>query len=379
MGITSTHQGHFRLALEHFERALSLYNADRDRNDPFVDVLNPGVAMRCFTGWCLWFIGHPDRALVPIQEAVTLARQLSEPHGLAHALGFAAVLHQLRRERSIARHYADAAIALTAEHGLVLYEAVARIVRGWALIGGGDDEYAATQIRQGLAGWQSTGAQLMRPHFLALLAEAVPPTSQDDPGLRVLDEALALAESTGERWCQAEVYRLRGERLLITARERANVGEAEACFEQSLATAREQEALSVELRTAMSLARLHRDRAGHAQARDALLAVYQRFAEGFDTHDLREALGLLARRLEVPTWPHRAAAALGRLVAVCVELSAPGSEQQRVFRSDARNACVTLHRGAAHTRGGAVEGLARYVPAKSNALTSVGPSASALG
>jgi predicted ATPase len=294
MGITSTHQGHFRLALEHFERALSLYNADRDRNDPFVDVLNPGVAMRCFTGWCLWFIGHPDRALVPIQEAVTLARQLSEPHGLAHALGFAAVLHQLRRERSIARHYADAAIALTAEHGLVLYEAVARIVRGWALIGGGDDEYAATQIRQGLAGWQSTGAQLMRPHFLALLAEAVPPTSQDDPGLRVLDEALALAESTGERWCQAEVYRLRGERLLTAAGERANVGEAEACFEQSRAIAREQEALSVELRAAMSLARLHRDRAGHAQARDALLAVYQRFAEGFDTHDLGEARGLLA-------------------------------------------------------------------------------------
>ena len=198
MEITRTHQGDFRLALEHFDKALALYGSDRGRDDLFVDALNPGVAVRCFAGWCLWFMGEPDRGLAQIQEAVALARQLSEPHGLAHALFFAGVLHQLRRDRPMAQQCADDVIVLAGEYGLVLYGAAARIIRGWALLGRGDDEHAAEQIREGLAAWQDTGAELMRPHFLALLAEAYAATNQHDQALCLLDEALMLAEATGE-------------------------------------------------------------------------------------------------------------------------------------------------------------------------------------
>ena len=293
MEITCTHQGHFGLALEHFDKALSLSNADPTRHHVIVDALHPGVAVRCFAGWSRWFIGQPDRALVPIQEAVALARQLSEPHGLAHALAFAAVLHQLRRERPLAQRYADEAIALAGEHGLVIYQAMARIVRGWASIGRGDDEAAAKEMRLGKSAWLSTGAQLMRPHFLALLAEASAATPRHDPGLGLLDEALALTESTGERCYQAELYRLKGERLLASARERGSVEAAAACLEQSLAIARRQGALSLELRAAMSLARLARARTGSLHALELLLSVYERFEEGFDTPDLREAQDLL--------------------------------------------------------------------------------------
>lgn len=294
MQITCTHQGRFRLALNHFERALSLCGFDRQHSDVMGDALDAGVAVRGFAGWSLWFIGQPDRALVPIQEAVALARRLSEPHGLAHALAFAAVFHQLRRERPTAQQYADEAIALSAEHGLPLYQAMARIVRGWALIGQGNDEQAAEEVRQGLAAWRNTGAQLMRPHFLALLAEASAHTRQDDPGLRLLDEALALSESTGERYYQAELYRLKGERLLTRRRDSGPDG-ASACFEQSLAIAAQQGALSLELRAALGLARLyHRDRS--AMVRTVIQPVYERFREGYDTLDLREARSLLDLR-----------------------------------------------------------------------------------
>jgi predicted ATPase len=297
MEITCTHQGHFRLALEHFERALSLYGSDQERGGVMGDALDAGIAVRGFGGWARWFIGQPDHALVPIQEAVALARHLSEPHGLAHALAFAAVFHQLRRDRATAQQYADEAIALSAEHGLALYEAMARIVRGWALIGRGNDEQAAEESRQGLAGWQSTGAQLMRPHFLALLAEASAPTRRDDSGLRLLDEALALSESTGERYYQSELYRLKGERLLARARKDA-IEPAAACFEQSLAIARQQGALSLELRAAVSLARLHHGRPRSTMVRDVILPIYERFQEGFDTLDLREARSLLELRAD---------------------------------------------------------------------------------
>ena len=63
--------------------------------------------MRCFAGWALWFLGQPDRALQPIYEALTLARELSEPLGMAHAYFFAAVLHQLRREERLAEAPAE--------------------------------------------------------------------------------------------------------------------------------------------------------------------------------------------------------------------------------------------------------------------------------
>jgi predicted ATPase len=135
----------------------------------------------------------------------------------------------------------------------------------------------------------------MRPHFLALLAEACAPTRLDDSGLGLLDEALALSESTGERYYQAELYRLKGERLLTRAHEHG-IEAAAACFEQSLAIARQQEALSQELRAAVSLARLHHGRPRPAMVRDVVLPIYERFQEGFDTLDLREARSLLDLR-----------------------------------------------------------------------------------
>jgi predicted ATPase len=293
MGITCTHQGRFGLALDHFDAALSLYDPEQERSDVVVDALNAGIAVRSFAGWSLWFIGQPDRALVPVQEAVALARDLSEPHGLAHALAFAAVFHQLRGERTRAQRYADEGIAVSREHGLALYQAMARIVRGWASIGRGDNAHAVEEIRQGLSAWQGTGAELLRPYFLALLAEALASTARENQALRLLDDAIGLAESTGERFYLAELYRLIGERRLAGSPARGSVAAAAACFERSLAIAAEQKALSLELRAAMSLARLQRGHDSYDSARDVVLPVYQRFQEGFDTHDLREARGLL--------------------------------------------------------------------------------------
>jgi predicted ATPase/transcriptional regulator with XRE-family HTH domain len=298
MQVTSMFQGNFRLALEHFDQALSLYDPGRHDDNTFVEAINPGVAVRCFAGWSLWFMGKPDQALARINEAVALARDLGEPHGLARALAFAAVLHQLRREPSIAQQHADAAMALADEHGLLFYGAMAQVVRGWALIGRGNDEHAADQIRQGLDAWQHTGAQLMRPHFLAVLSEACAPAGPEDQGLRILDEALAMTRSSGERMYEAEIHRLRGERLLRGARRDADVRAAETCFEQALDTARLQEALSLELRAAVSLARLRRKRVRHVLVRDLIAPVYERFEQGFDTVDLREARGLLDLRTE---------------------------------------------------------------------------------
>jgi predicted ATPase/DNA-binding winged helix-turn-helix (wHTH) protein len=288
MEITFTHLGEFARAIEHFDQAVALYQPDEHRDSALLYALNPGVAMRCFGAWSLWFAGRPDRALARVSEAVVLARELTEPHGLAHALVSAALLHQLRREHAMAFEHAEEAIALTTEHGLVLYQAMAAIARGWALIGRQPDAETIEQMNRGIAAWQTTGALLMRPHYQALLAEALTAAGRHDEALHVLDDALVRVESAGERCYQAELYRLKGELLRA-----GDPGDAEACFEQSLAAARRQQALSLELRTAMSLLRLHRGGPREAASRDRLAAIYAQFAEGLDTPDLRDARALI--------------------------------------------------------------------------------------
>jgi predicted ATPase len=309
MGATLMHQGEFGLAMEHFEKALSLYDPARHLDDAVLFTQNPGVAMRCHGAWTLWFLGQPDQALNRIEEAVTLARELSEPHGLAHALYFAAFVHHLRREERLAQERAEDALAISNEHGLAMYQAFATITRGCALIEQGLQEEGIEQMRQGLADHQATGAKVARPHFLALLAEALGKARQLDEGLRVLGEALELVDRNGERCYLAELYRIKGELLLIQVAdrglsraatggkaadgsERAEVA-AEECFDQSIKIARQQKGRSWELRAAMSLARLYRKQGKQEQARLLLAQIYATFTEGLDTKDLREAKALL--------------------------------------------------------------------------------------
>jgi DNA-binding winged helix-turn-helix (wHTH) protein/tetratricopeptide (TPR) repeat protein len=312
MEVTFVHQGEFALSLEHFEKALSLYDPERDREAAFFYSQNSEVAMRSHAAWVLWFLGQPDQALKEMQESVTLARELAEPHGLAHAFYFAAVLHGLCRERRLAQEYAEEVMAVSSEHGLALYQAFATIVRGWALIEQGLlQEEGIEQMRQGLAAHEATGARLARPHFLALLAEALGKVRKIEEGLRVLEQALEESQPNREECYVPELYRIKGELLLMQATDRGIsraapsgttaieaeppvVARAEVCFSQAIRIAQQQKAKSWELRAVTSLARVYQNQGKREEARALLTQIYDRFTEGFDTVDLREAKALLS-------------------------------------------------------------------------------------
>ena len=295
------HLGEFALALEHYEKALVLYDPMRHRDDAFTHAQNPGVAMRCFAALALWFLGLPEQALTRIREGVSLARESSEPHTLAQALFFAAIVHQLRQEELKAQENAEAAITVCREHGLVLYQAMATATRGWALVTRGQHDEGFEQLGEGLTDHRLTGAEVLLPHFLALLVDAFAKTGQVDEGLRILEEALGIVQRNGEKYYQAELYRLKGELLLAQpmGRDRESeirnprFDEAAACFSQSVQIAQQQKAKSWELRAAMSMARLYRKQKKQNEARQLLTEIYNRFTEGFDTVDLRKAKVLL--------------------------------------------------------------------------------------
>ena len=156
---------------------------------------------------------------------------------------------------------------------------------------GGAAETGIAELRQGLAANEAMGIQLHTPSFLGLLAGLYIGIGNSGEALRLLDEALARVDRLEERWFEADLHRLKGEALLALSPERA--AEAEACYHQALAVARDQGARLWELRAATSLARLWRDQGRRAEARDLLAPVYGWFTEGFDTADLKDAKALL--------------------------------------------------------------------------------------
>jgi predicted ATPase len=149
------------------------------------------------------------------------------------------------------------------------------------------------QMRQGLAAWRATGAEVFRPYYLALLAETYGAGGQPEEGLRLLEEALVMVNNRWERFWEAELYRHRGELTLTCSAEKQ--AEAETSFRQALDVARRQQAKSLELRAAMSLSRLWQRQGKRDEARQLLTEVYCWFTEGFDTADLQEAKALLAK------------------------------------------------------------------------------------
>jgi predicted ATPase len=239
----------------------------------------------------LWLLGYPDQALQRGREALILAQELAHPISVAFASYFAAVIHQYRREWQLAQAQAEAAMTLSGEQGFPFWVASSQVLWGWALIRQGREAEGITQLCTGLAAHRATGAELWRPYHLSLLAEGYGQLGQAAEGLSVLAEALALVHRPGDSYWEAELHRLTGELLLVQAI--SNEGQAETCFQQAFAVARCQQAKSLELRAAMSLARLWQQQGQCQEAHNLLAPVYGWFTEGFDTADLQEAKALL--------------------------------------------------------------------------------------
>jgi predicted ATPase len=204
---------------------------------------------------------------------------------------FAAMFHQFRCEGRVVQERAEAAIRLAQEQGFPYCRAFGALMRGWALAQQGQAQAGIEQLQQGLIAFRATGAETLRPYWLALLAEAHGIMGQPEAGLTALAEALTLADTTGERFYEPERYRLKGELLL--QRSLDHQAEAESCFQQAMTIAQKQQAKSFELRTATSLARLWQSQGKRQEAYDLLAPIYHWFTEGFDTADLKDAKALL--------------------------------------------------------------------------------------
>lgn len=308
LGNTFFHLGEFRTAQAHLAQSLTLYDAQRHSSQVFrYGGVEPGVFGLSYTAWVLLQLGYPDQALQKSQAARTLGQELAYPFSLAGAWVLATLLHQFRRDRPLTQECAEAAITLAREQGFPTWFGQGTVLQGWARAEQGQTEEGIAQIRQGLATCQAVGTGVYHSYLLALLAEAYGKAGQAEEGLATLAEALTWVDKSGERFYEAELYRLKGEltlQKLSVARSQLPVinpqsltstaqPEAEACFQKAIEIARRQQAKSLELRATMSLARLWQQQGKKDEARQLLAEIYGWFTEGFDTKDLQEAKALL--------------------------------------------------------------------------------------
>ncbi len=276
----------------HIDAGMALY--DPHRHPSHATVYGGHDAKVCAHGeaaLALWLLGFPDQAWQRAEQALGWAETLRHPPSLAHAYDYALMLYQYRREFARVLVHSETLIAFAAEKSLPHYHARGTVFRGWALAACGNPEMGIALLRQGIDAQRDTGIEDDFPVFLEMLAEVCYDIRRLDEGFDVLEEALTLAKQSGMRHWWAELYRRQGELLL--ARSDTQQAEAEICFREALRLAQRQCAKSLQLRVAMSLARLRLRQSRPDAAQEALTSILREFSEGWHTTDLREAKALL--------------------------------------------------------------------------------------
>jgi predicted ATPase/DNA-binding SARP family transcriptional activator len=283
--------GEFATARANFQQMISFYKPHQHhRALVFLRGSDHGLSALAYDACCLWCLGYPEQASQRSQEALVLARELSHPFSLADVICFAGCLFdELRRDPVALRSSSDELVRLANEKGMPTWIGMGTRCHGEALAMLGQIEEGMAQMRAGIAVDKSLDARIYQSGTLGFLSEAEARAGLPTDGLTTLDEALALVEETDERYCEAELYRLRGELLLAGGKD----AEAEVSLRSATEVAQGQRAKSWELRATTSLARLWQKQGKQEEARKVLTEIYGWFTEGFDTADLGDAGALL--------------------------------------------------------------------------------------
>jgi predicted ATPase len=299
-GNTLHYGGKQREAQRCFERVLELYVAAKNQRHTIWTRYDQRLMARAMLAPVLWLRGLVDQGVTQAQAS------LEEAHATDHKLTLCWVLHHAAYPVALMTGdlvAAGQAVAMLMDFATSLrapfWKTLAHCLEGKLLIRRGEFGMGSAQLRTALETCERTGWTISYPEFLCALAEGLAGLGQFTEALATIDRALETADRGGERWFVAELLRTKGE-LLLRREGDQSILAAERCFSEALEVAREQDALSWELRTALSFARLRVRQDRQDDARQLLAPVYNRFTEGFETPDLRSASAMLQSRPSHP-------------------------------------------------------------------------------
>ena len=289
MGNSLLWTGQIEKARIHLKQSMALYQPSHHEAMVSQYGENICISSGSLLSTVLWLLGFPEQAGEVSQQTLALARQVNHPNSSGYTLSTAAILHRWLKQIETTGQLAQEAMTLSHKYGLPFWLGLGTASNGWVLAMQGQTA-GVVHIQQCLdaANAIMSGTKVL---FCAPLCEALIQLEQFDDALDRLNDALNVAEEKDDRFFESEFHRLKGMCLLEISD--TNTKESEFCFDQALAISRKQGAKSLELRAAMSMARLQQWQGKQEDAQRLLNEIYGGFTEGFDTHDLREAEELL--------------------------------------------------------------------------------------
>ena len=287
---TAFFTGDLEPALHHAKAGLKAYQKTGPQPLGPVYGFDPGILCFEWGAWSLLAMGYLEQAERLYAIGIDYAHAHGHPLTVATTKVHMAIFDALREDPAAALEHAGAAVAFCKENSILLRQAEAQILEGWAVAESGEPARGVSEAEAALAIWRQLGAQIFDSVWYLLLAKAYVCAGRLLDAREAMNTAFRAANSNGEHICTAELHRFDGElRLAISGAH----GEAESCFRTAMDLARQQKAKLWELRAAMSLSRLWMSLGRREHARDLLAPVYDWFTEGFGTRDLIEAKALL--------------------------------------------------------------------------------------
>jgi predicted ATPase len=292
LGLACLYRGDLAEARAHLDQALKIFDPERDREAKFRFGSDTGASAAVYLAVTNWLLGEVGSVRKQTEEAIARAVLSAHPPTLANAYWQMALFDAARDDAEAGRSAAESLLEVSRAHGLGFYLAVGTLSSSWARARLGEIGSGVAEFRQALAAYSEPGNKLHAPLFQGLLAkfEAV---GQDTAGaLARIDEALALAEQTDQRWTDPLLHRIRGDILLKADPE--HPARAEEAYFAAIAIAREQGARSFGLLAALELAKLYQSTARPVEAHEILAPALEGFAPTAEMPEIAEAQALLA-------------------------------------------------------------------------------------
>ncbi|MBX3015361.1 MAG: AAA family ATPase [Caldilineaceae bacterium] len=297
--IAGTHFFHnvaLRDAKQFLDQSVALYDRQQHAHHALVYGQDPAIVGLTYGAWVRWCMGYPDQARRQAEEALAQTATLDHPYSRTLAMSYLTVQYQFMGDVEGCRQQAAATMAYTRTYGFTLWLASATFLHGWAVATQGDFMAGMAQMQEGMDLYRATGAELGAAYFAGLLAERLSVAGQPEISVAVMGEAFAILERTQDRWCEAELYRLKGE-LLYRLNDPALwtlLGQTPTdCYQQALRVARQQGARWWELRALVSFCQSPSPDIAPAPLYQQLAACYATFSEGHALPLLQTAQTLL--------------------------------------------------------------------------------------
>jgi predicted ATPase len=279
------------------KRGLALYNAERHHAHAYdYGGHDTGVCAYAHRSITLWISGSPEQAVKMSVAAIELGHQLGHPPSLAHAAWWSATLRQLLCDTQACRELAELTISIGRQQGSNMF-VMAPLLLGWTMFNSGQTSAGLQRMEDAVTATRQSVRRFYYEYELLVFAEALLKAGQPERAEGIVEEALECIKTSRYGLFEAEAQRLAG--LCLATKGSGRIADAEVRLLQAIGTAKHQGASSFELRAATSLAQLWLTQKRHVEAYDALSPVFQRFREGLETHDLKEAK-IVLEQLEKP-------------------------------------------------------------------------------